>query len=155
MEMYSLDKDLKIKKKGNKKCQARTFAMIKPDAYKHIGKIISAIEREGFVISNIRMTRMRPEDAQQFYAEHQVSNFTKFKGKSFYEGLISFMTSGRVLGLELIADDAIKRWRRLIGPTNCFKAREEAPNSLRALYGTDGTQNACHGSDSGKYIINR
>ncbi len=78
------------------------------------------------------------------------------------------MTSGPIYALVLSRDDAIKQWRALMGPTNCFKAREEAPKrcapvfdcmpaslsypcnvcSLRALYGTDGTQNATHGSDS-------
>ena len=52
------------------------------------------------------------------------------------------------VALELVADGAIQKWRKLIGPTNTFKAREEAPGSLRALFGTDGTRNACHGSDS-------
>ena len=47
-----------------------------------------------------------------------------------------------------MAEDSIKRWRRLIGPTNCQIARVEAPNSLRALYGSEGVRNACHGSDS-------
>lgn len=51
---------------------ARTFAMIKPDCYKHIGKIVSAIEKAGFVIANIKMARMTLRDSQEFYAEHQV-----------------------------------------------------------------------------------
>jgi len=50
--------------------------------------------------------------------------------------------------MELVADDVIKKWRTLIGPTNCQFARVEAPNSLRALYGTEGVRNACHGSDA-------
>ncbi len=58
------------------------------------------------------------------------------------------MTSDYSLGMELIAQGAITKWRKFIGPTNSAKAREEAPKSLRALYGEDGTKNACHGSDS-------
>ena len=50
--------------------------------------------------------------------------------------------------MELVAENAIQKWRTLIGPTNTQKAKEEAPNSLRALFGTDGTKNAVHGSDS-------
>ena len=50
--------------------------------------------------------------------------------------------------MELVAENAIEKWRKLIGPTNTLKARDEAPESLRALFGTDGTQNAVHGSDS-------
>lgn len=86
------------------------------------------------------MFRMKPQDAEMFYAEHH--------GKPFFETLIKFMTSDFAVGLELLAPDAITRWRRLIGPTNSNKAREEAPKSLRAQFGTDGTKNACHGSDA-------
>ena len=52
------------------------------------------------------------------------------------------------MGMELVADSAVDKWRQLIGPTNTLKAKEEAPGSLRALFGTDGTKNAVHGSDS-------
>lgn len=58
------------------------------------------------------------------------------------------MTSDYSVGMELVAPSAISKWRKFIGPTNSLKAKEEAPNSLRALYGIDGTKNACHGSDS-------
>ena len=58
------------------------------------------------------------------------------------------MTSGPVVALELLAVDAIQQWRTLLGPTNAAKAKQEAPNSLRARFGTDNTKNACHGSDS-------
>jgi nucleoside-diphosphate kinase len=50
--------------------------------------------------------------------------------------------------MELIADGGIKGWRSFIGPTNTQKAKEEAPDSIRARFGTDGTKNAAHGSDS-------
>jgi nucleoside-diphosphate kinase len=50
--------------------------------------------------------------------------------------------------MELIANGAIQKWRQFIGPTNSDKARAEAPNSIRAMFGTDGTKNAVHGSDS-------
>jgi len=55
---------------------------------------------------------------------------------------------GPVIALALEKEDAVKAWRDLMGPTNSLKAAEMAPNSLRARFGTDGTQNACHGSDS-------
>jgi len=63
------------------------------------------------------------------------------------------MSSDFVVGMELVADNCVLKWRQLIGPTNCHVARVEAPNSLRALYGTEGVRNACHGSDSRKKII--
>ena len=61
---------------------------------------------------------------------------------------MNFMTSDFSVGMELVAPSAITKWRKFIGPTNSLKAKEEAPKSLRALYGEDGTKNACHGSDS-------
>lgn len=50
--------------------------------------------------------------------------------------------------MELVADNAIDKWRALIGPTNTLAAKQEKPDSLRAYFGTDGTKNAVHGSDS-------
>ena len=113
--------------------------MIKPNAYMNIGKIISATERQ-FQIGNLKMFKMSTANAEEFYGEH--------KGKPFFPGLVEFMTSDYAVGMELIAPDAIHKWRELIGPTNSLTAKEKAPNSLRALYGIDGTKNACHGSDA-------
>lgn len=50
--------------------------------------------------------------------------------------------------MELVSENAIDKWRGLIGPTNTLTAKSSAPDSLRALFGTDGTKNAVHGSDS-------
>lgn len=80
------------------------------------------------------------ERAGQFYIEH--------KDRPFYDDLKSFMSSGPILALILRKQDAIQSWRKLMGPTNSDKAREEAPNSIRAKFGTDGSKNATHGSDS-------
>ena len=76
----------------------------------------------------------------EFYGEH--------KGKHFFSSLMSFLTSDVVVGMELVKENAITSWRQLLGPTNTQKAKDEAPSSLRAQFGTDGTKNACHGSDS-------
>ena len=62
--------------------------------------------------------------------------------------MINFMTSDYVIGLELVGKNAVGAWRGLAGPTNSETAREQAPDSIRALYGIDGTKNACHGSDA-------
>ena len=118
----------------------RTFAMIKPDAYRNIGKIIDAIYVNGFKINKLKMSRFSYESSQVFYGEHV--------GKSFFPNLQKFITSDVVVGMELVAESAIDKWRGLIGPTNTQKAKSDAPESLRALFGTDGTQNAVHGSDS-------
>ncbi|KAF0985200.1 hypothetical protein FDP41_000239 [Naegleria fowleri] len=109
-----------------------TLAMIKPDGVVHMGEIIDRICKEGFQISKMKMTQLSIELAQKFYAIH--------KEKSFYDDPI--------IALELVAEDAVTKWRELIGPTDCVQARQVAPNSIRALYATDKTHNAVHGSDS-------
>jgi nucleoside-diphosphate kinase len=119
--------------------------MIKPDAFSNLGHIVQAIEEDGFLIASLKMTQFTRNQAETFYAEH--------RGKPFFEGLIQFMTSGPVIGLELVQENAIRRWRALLGPTNTQTAKEQAPNSLRARFGTNGTKNACHGSDSSKYQL--
>jgi nucleoside diphosphate kinase len=63
------------------------------------------------------------------------------------------MSSDFIVGIELVDNDSIKKWRSLIGPTNCQIARVEAPNSLRALFGQEGVRNACHGSDACTSIL--
>ena len=115
--------------------------MIKPDAYAHIGKILDIIVKNGFLINRMRMFKWTQEQAQGFYAEH--------KGKPFFEDLTKFMSSDVSVGMELVADSAVEKWRNLIGPTNSLTARTTAPNSIRAQFGTDGGKNAVHGSDSG------
>ncbi|DBB13616.1 hypothetical protein WJX82_009787 [Trebouxia sp. C0006] len=120
----------------------KTYAMIKPDALR-AGKaeeICQLIEVHGFTIIAKQKLQLTQQRAQEFYGEH--------KGKSFFETLVNFMTSGPVYALVLAKQNAIKEWRSLMGPTNSNTARAEKPKSLRALYGTDGTQNATHGSDS-------
>lgn len=118
----------------------KTFAMIKPDCFTQTGKIIDKIEKSGLVILNLCMHQFSDSEAQEFYGEH--------KGKPFYENLVAFISSGLVIGLELMGKDAVARWRTLLGPTNCFMARNESPNSIRAIFGTEGVRNAAHGSDS-------
>ena len=68
--------------------------------------------------------------------------------RPFFAALVAFVSGGQVLKMELSGDDAIAKWRALIGPTDSNKAREEAPDSVRAKFGTDNQRNAAHGSDS-------
>ncbi|MBN3281332.1 NDK7 kinase, partial [Polyodon spathula] len=62
--------------------------------------------------------------------------------------LVQFLSSGPVVAMEILGDEAVTAWRRLLGPTDSSVARNEAPDSVRANFGTDGTKNAGHGSDS-------
>ncbi|CAG9334543.1 unnamed protein product [Blepharisma stoltei] len=114
--------------------------MIKPDCYTHIGRVIDSIIQAGLTINSMKMIRFTLNDAVQFYSEHQ--------GKPFFDDLVNFISSDVVVGMELIAENAVAIWRELIGPTNPNTARIDAPRSLRAVFGTEGTHNAVHGSDS-------
>jgi len=86
------------------------------------------------------MSKFTKETAEMFYEEHV--------GRDFFPNLQEFMATDVCIGMELIANDAVKAWRSFIGPTNSFTAKKDAPNSIRGLFGTDGTKNAVHGSDS-------
>ena len=121
------------------KIRSNTYGMIKPDGYLNIGKIIDMIYNVGgFTISKLKLCKMSLNDAAEFYGEH--------KGKPFYDFLINYITGDYIVGMELIKKDAIKAWRDFIGPTNVDKAKSEAPQSLRAIFG-NGEKNTVHGSD--------
>ena len=120
--------------------RGRTFAMIKPDSYQNIGKIINEASAAGFDINKLKMSKFSKDTAGQFYAEHQ--------GKPFFDNLTNFMCGDVCVGMELCSTDAVAKWRQVIGPTNSENAKREAPSSVRAKFGTDGTRNAVHGSDS-------
>ena len=123
--------------------RSNTYGMIKPDGYLNIGKIIDMIYQGNFTITKLKLCKMSKEMASEFYGEH--------KGKSFYDFLIDYITSDFIVGMELVKRDAIKEWRSFIGPTNVEKAKLEAPNSIRAIFGNGG-KNTVHGSDSAESV---
>lgn len=119
-----------------------TLAIIKPDA---VGagvteQIVQAAVDRGFAVRARTSLQLPKFKAEEFYAEH--------KGKPFLPNLVGFMSSGPCVALALARPGAIAEWRALMGPTRTAAAREEAPGCLRALYGTNNTLNATHGSDS-------
>lgn len=118
----------------------RTLAIIKPGAVarRTIGEIIGEIERAGLQIEAVRLFRMTPSVAESFYAEHI--------GKPFFQRLVEHMTSGPSLALVLYGDDAVARWRNLMGPTDPHT--KTGPWGLRQEFGVQMPDNAVHGSDS-------
>ena len=119
--------------------QEKTLAIIKPDAVsrKLIGSIISLIEDNDIVISQMKMLTLSKSKAEEFYKDH--------KDKDFYDRLIAYMTSGPIVVMLLEGKDVIKRYRDLMGKTNPEKAN---PGTIRKLYAINTTQNSVHGSDS-------
>lgn len=117
----------------------RTLAIIKPDAVaaRYAGRIIQRIEESGFQIRAMRMLHLSNQDAEGFYAVH--------RERPFFGSLTKFMSSGPVIVLALEADDAIRKWRTLMGATDPAKADA---GSLRKEFGTAIETNATHGSDA-------
>ena len=117
----------------------RTFFMVKPDAMRArvLGKILSMIEASGLTIVAVRIRQLEVGEAQRFYAVH--------KERPFFGDLVKLMTSGPVFTGVLEGEDAIKRWRDLMGPTDSKKAPK---GTVRGEFGTDVEQNASHGSDA-------
>lgn len=117
----------------------RTLCIIKPDALRKRveGNIIQMILNAGFQIIGLKLLKLTPERAESFYEIH--------KGKSFFDGLIKFMTSGPVIVIALEKDNAVEEFRELIGATDPLKAKE---GTIRKLFASDVQENAIHGSDS-------
>jgi nucleoside-diphosphate kinase len=117
----------------------KTLAIIKPDAVKKnvIGKIIQRIEDEGFQIKALKMVNLSKEDAKGFYIIH--------KTRPFYESLTEFMSSGPAVVMMLEREDAIARWREVMGATDPAKAE---PGTIRRAFGFSIENNAVHGSDA-------
>ncbi|KAK7817871.1 hypothetical protein U0070_005514 [Myodes glareolus] len=124
----------------------KTLALIKPDAVPKAGEIIEMINKSGFTITKLRMMTLSRKEAADFHVDHHSRPFYKFP--LFPSELIQFITSGPVIAMEILRDDAICEWKRLLGPANSGLARTDAPGSIRALFGTDGIRNAAHGPDS-------
>ena len=117
----------------------RTFFIVKPDAIEKrvTGKILAMIEASGLTLVAGRVTRLAPGDAERFYAVH--------KARPFFGDLVKFMSSGPVFLGVLEGDNAIVRWRELMGPTDSKKAPK---GTIRGEFGTDVEKNAAHGSDA-------
>ena len=117
----------------------QTLAMIKPDATGRnlIGKIVARIEDEGFVIRAMKKLHLSKAEAECFYAVH--------KERPFYNDLTAFMSSGPIVALLLERENAIAKWREVMGATNPANADE---GTIRKLYALDVEKNSVHGSDA-------
>ena len=117
----------------------RTLSIIKPDAVEqnNIGNILAMIQGAGLKILGMRMLHLTRAQAEGFYEVH--------KERPFFGELVEFMTRGPVVVSALEGDDAVARYRALMGATNPEDADQ---GTIRKAYGTDVGENACHGSDS-------
>ena len=119
--------------------QERTLSIIKPDGVSRnlMGEVIKRLEESGLKIVAMKMIKMTKEQAKGFYKVHE--------GKPFYESVTDFMSTGPCVVMVLEGENAIQKYRKLMGATN-YKEAEEG--TIRRLFATDIEKNIVHGSDS-------
>jgi nucleoside-diphosphate kinase len=117
----------------------KTFSMIKPSAVqdRHIGGIVEIIERSGLRVVAMKMQKLTREQAERFYAEH--------KERSFFNDLVTTMSSGPIVAMVIEGNNSIFRLREIVGATDPQKA---VPGSIRAIFGKSVSENSIHASDS-------
>lgn len=117
----------------------RTLSIIKPDATRRnvTGEILARLEKAGLRIVAQRRLHLSQEQAEAFYAVHT--------GKPFFERLVAYMTSGPVVVQVLEGENAIAKYREVMGATDPAAA---APGTLRKDFALSKTENSVHGSDS-------
>lgn len=117
----------------------KTLAIIKPDGVSRglIGNVVQRIEQNQLQIIAMKMVWMSRRQAEGFYAVH--------RERPFFQSLTEFMSSGPCTVMVLQAEDAIMRWRTLMGATNYKEAQE---GTIRREFATDIEKNIVHGSDA-------
>lgn len=117
----------------------RTFSILKPDATKRnlTGAVNAVIEKAGLRIVAQKRIQMTKGQAETFYAVH--------KERPFFGELVEFMTSGPVVVQVLEGEDAIARYREVMGATNPANA---ADGTIRKLFAQSVGENTVHGSDA-------
>lgn len=117
----------------------RTLFLVKPDAVQRglAGEIIKRLESRGLKIVGLKLMQVSRATAEKHYGEH--------KGKPFFEGLVSFITSAPVVAAVFEGTNAIEIVRATNGATNPLKA---APGTVRADFGLEMGRNLVHASDS-------
>ena len=120
-----------------------TLAIFKPELVENTAnllKALSLVQKNDFIFAISKKFQFSRAEAERFYSVHE--------GKYFHERLMQATSRGPVICSALFADNAIQKWRHLIGPTDVEKARIEQPECLRAIFGITETLNCFHGSDS-------
>ena len=117
----------------------QTFSIIKPDATKRniTGSINQLIEKNGLRIIAQKRIKLTTQQAEQFYNVHN--------DKPFFNDLVQYMTSEPVVVQVLQSDDAVKKYREVMGATNPDDAED---GTIRKMFGLNVQENSVHGSDS-------
>ena len=117
----------------------RTLGIIKPDGVQRnlIGDILNRVEKSGLQVVAGKLMQLDKAKAEGFYSVH--------KERPFFASLVASMTSGPVFVFAMEGDNAITRWRDLMGATNPEKAN---PGTIRKDLALDIERNTVHGSDA-------
>jgi nucleoside-diphosphate kinase len=117
----------------------RTLSIIKPDAVEKntIGGVLALIEGAGLKVKAMKLMHLTRPQAQGFYAVH--------KDRPFFGELVDFMTRSPAVVICLEGENAIARYREVMGATDPKKATD---NTIRKNFGANIGENACHGSDA-------
>lgn len=119
--------------------QQATLAMIKPDAMKKniIGQIVQRAENQDLKVVAAKVVHLTRGEAEGFYYVH--------RGRPFFDSLTRFMSESPILAMVLRGEDAIRKWREIMGATDPAKADD---GTIRKLFAESVERNAVHGSDS-------
>ncbi|MCR5606033.1 MAG: nucleoside-diphosphate kinase [Treponema sp.] len=117
----------------------RCFAMLKPGVLNRrlVGEVISRLERKGLKLVGLKLMQISPELASKHYAEHE--------GKSFYQDLVSYITSAPVVAMVWQGDDCVNLVRKIVGAT---KPSDAQPGTIRGDFCLHTNHNVIHASDS-------
>ncbi len=123
----------------------RTLAIIKPDGVARgiIGEVIHRLESNKLKITAMKMLKMNQEQAKGFYAVHEE--------RPFFDSLTYFMSSGPIVVMVLEGENAITKYREIMGATDY---RQAAEGTIRKDFATDIEKNVVHGSDSPETAVN-
>eukprot|EP00658_Telonema_sp_P-2_P033301 TRINITY_DN24471_c0_g1_i1.p1 TRINITY_DN24471_c0_g1~~TRINITY_DN24471_c0_g1_i1.p1 ORF type:complete len:387 (+),score=101.60 TRINITY_DN24471_c0_g1_i1:176-1336(+) len=111
----------------------KTCAIVKPDAYAHLGKIVDAACSIGLVVGEMRMLKLTKEQAEQFYSNE--------RGQAHFGKIVQFLSSDAVTVLELVGENSVHKWQDLMG-----SGRDQ--NSIRGQFGVDEVSDAVYGSST-------
>lgn len=117
----------------------KTLGIIKPDGVERnlIGSVLSRVEKAGLKVIGLKLMKLDQAKAEGFYAVH--------KERPFFDSLVGYMTSGPVVVFVMQGENAIKKWRELMGATN---PEEANPGTIRKDFAVDIEKNTVHGSDA-------
>eukprot|EP01012_Entosiphon_sulcatum_P032129 TRINITY_DN4088_c0_g1_i1.p1 TRINITY_DN4088_c0_g1~~TRINITY_DN4088_c0_g1_i1.p1 ORF type:complete len:384 (-),score=64.18 TRINITY_DN4088_c0_g1_i1:74-1225(-) len=120
----------------------QTLGLIKPDGYERLGEILKCAAREGIRIKDIHMVQMTQEEAAAFFANKQ--------SQPFYRELVNHVAAYPIVALHFVGEDCSSRWRSILGPEDPVQAKQSAPTSIRAKYGTSRVCNVAHASEDSR-----